>query len=106
MLSRFSCVQLCAIQWTVACQAPLSMGFPRQCPPPGDIPEPGIEPKSLQFPAWQVGSLPLAPPQKPDPQVALWKTWVWWSTLEFQSWTDLYLAVMSYCVTSGKMLKL
>ena len=37
--------------WTVACQAPLSMEFSRQeywsglpCPPPGDLPDPGIEP--------------------------------------------------------------
>ena len=28
MLSCFSCVWLCATLWTVACQAPLSMGFP------------------------------------------------------------------------------
>ena len=40
--------------WTVACQTPLSMGFPRQeywsellCPPPGDLPYPGIKPMSL-----------------------------------------------------------
>ena len=40
--------------WTVACQAPLSMGFSRQeywsglaCPPPGDLLDPGIEPVSL-----------------------------------------------------------
>ena len=40
--------------WTVAHQAPLSMGFPRQeywsellFPPPGDLPSPGIEPMSL-----------------------------------------------------------
>ena len=39
---------------TVAHQAPLSMGFSRQeywtalpCPPPGDLPDPGIEPVSL-----------------------------------------------------------
>ena len=39
--------------WTVARQAPLSMGFPRQaywnglpCPPRGDLPNPGIEPPS------------------------------------------------------------
>ena len=39
--------------WTVACQAPLSMGFCRQeywnelpCPPAGDLPSPGIEPTS------------------------------------------------------------
>ena len=44
--------------WTVAHQAPLSMGFSRQeyCsgwsyPPPGDLPHPGIEPTSLIFPA-------------------------------------------------------
>ena len=42
--------------WTVACQAPPSMGFSRQeywsglpCPPPGDLPDPGIEPASLSF---------------------------------------------------------
>ena len=46
-------VQLCAIPWTVARQAPLPMGFCRQeywsglpCPPPGDLPDPGIEPGS------------------------------------------------------------
>ena len=40
--------------WTVAHQAPLSMGFSKQeywsglpCPPPGDLPDPGIEPMSL-----------------------------------------------------------
>ena len=42
-----------AAPWTIACQAPLSMGFPRQeyssglpFPSPGDIPNPGIEPTS------------------------------------------------------------
>ena len=41
------------IPWTAAHQAPLSMGFSRQehwsgwpCPPPGDLPNPGIEPRS------------------------------------------------------------
>ena len=49
MPSRFSHVQLFATPWTVAHQTPLSMGFSRQehwsglpCPPPGDIPGPGI----------------------------------------------------------------
>ena len=44
--------------WTAAHQAPLSMGFSRQeywrglpCPPPGDLPNPGIKPLSLKFPA-------------------------------------------------------
>ena len=42
---------------TVACLAPLSKGFFRQeywsgllCPPPGDLPDPGIEPASLMSP--------------------------------------------------------
>ena len=55
MLSRFSCVWLFETPWTVAHQAPLSMGFSRQeyywnglpCPPPGGLPDPGIEPASL-----------------------------------------------------------
>ena len=47
-------VQLFATPWAVAHQAPLSMGFSRQgywsglpCPPPGDLPDPGIKPASL-----------------------------------------------------------
>ena len=53
VLSCFSCVRIFAALWTVAHQAPLSMGFSRQeywrglpCPPPGDLPNPGIEPTS------------------------------------------------------------
>ena len=56
---HFSRVRLCATPWTVARQAPLSMGFSRQeywsvflCPPPsGDLPYPGIELTSLTSPA-------------------------------------------------------
>ena len=55
--SHFSCVQLFATLWTVARKSPLSMGFSRQeywsglwCPPPGDLPDPGIEPVSLRSP--------------------------------------------------------
>ena len=51
--------------WTVACKAPLSMAFSRQeywsgfpFPPPGDLPNPGIEPTSPASPALQVDSLP------------------------------------------------
>ena len=58
LLSRFNHVRLFATPWTVACQAPLSMGFSRQehwsglpCPPPGNLPNPGIEPSSLMSPA-------------------------------------------------------
>ena len=72
MLSHFSCVQLCVTLWTVAHQAPLSVGFPRQgywsglpCPLPGVLPDPGIEPTSLTSPALAAGSLLLASPGKP-----------------------------------------
>ena len=61
-----SCIWLLATPWTVACQAPLSMEFSRQeywsglpCPPPGDLPDPGIKPQS---PALQADSLPPEPP--------------------------------------------
>ena len=58
MLSYFSRVQFCATPWTVAHQAPLSMGFSRQehcggspCPPPEGLSNPGMEPTSLMSPA-------------------------------------------------------
>ena len=66
-LSRFSHVQLFATPWTVAHQAPLSMGFSRQehwsglpFPLPGDLP--GIKPAS---PTLQADSLPTEPPGRP-----------------------------------------
>ena len=72
MLSCFSHVRLFATPWTVACQAPLSMGFSRQeywsrlpCPPPGDLPKPWTELASLTSSALADNSLPLAPPGKP-----------------------------------------
>ena len=68
-LSRSSHVQLFPTPWTVAHQAPLSMGFSRQeywcglpCPPPRDLPDPEIEPACLLH--WQADSLPLASPRK------------------------------------------
>ena len=67
------CVQLCpalVTPWTVACQAPLSIGFSRQeywsglsFPPPGNFPNPGIEPRS---PTLQVDSLQSEPAGKPS----------------------------------------
>ena len=54
--------------WTVACRAPLSVGFSRQgyrsglpFPFPGDLPDPGITPGS---PALQADALPSEPPGK------------------------------------------
>ena len=61
--------QLSKRAWTVALQAPLSMGFPRQeywsvlpFPPPGDVFHQGIEPTS---PA-TVGFFTTEPPGKPQ----------------------------------------
>jgi len=58
MLSCFSHVWFFVNLWTVACQTPLSMGCSRweywnglPFPPPGDLPDPGIKPKSLTSPA-------------------------------------------------------
>ena len=69
VLSCFSCVQLFVTLWTVAYQAPLSTESSRQeywsglpCPPPGDLLNPGIEPRSL---ALQVDSIQSEPPGKP-----------------------------------------
>ena len=52
-----NCVLFFVTPWTIACQAPLSMGFFRQeywsglsCPPPGDLPDPGLELMSPAFP--------------------------------------------------------
>ena len=57
-------IQLFVTPWTVAHQAPLSIGFSRQAywsglpfPSPGDLPNPGVEPRS---PALQSDSLPLS----------------------------------------------
>ena len=58
VLSRFSCVRLFGTLWTIGLQAPLSIGLSRQenwsglpCPPPGDLPHPGIKLESLMSPA-------------------------------------------------------
>ena len=60
------------VLWIIACQAPLSMGFPRQeywsglpFPPPGDIPEIGIKPTSLASPALAGGVFIAEPLGKP-----------------------------------------
>ena len=62
-----------ATPWTVAYQAPLSIGFSRQeswsglpFPSPGDLPYPGIEPG---FPALQADALPWEPPGSPSPSL-------------------------------------
>ena len=65
-LCVFRRAQLFVTPWTVAHQPPLSMGSSRQeywgglpFPPPGDLPEPAIEPESPAYPAPQADSLSL-----------------------------------------------
>ena len=64
-VKSLSHVRLFATPWTVACQAPLSMGFSKQeywsglpFPSPADLPDPGTEPRS---PALQADALPSEP---------------------------------------------
>ena len=68
-----SCVQLFEIPWTATCQAPLSVGFPRQeywsglpFPSPSDFLNTVLESGS---PIFQVDSLPTEPPGKPDSSI-------------------------------------
>ena len=67
-VKSLSCIQLFATRWTVAYQAPPSTGFSRQeywsglpFPSSGDLPYPGIEPRS---PELQADSLPTEPLEK------------------------------------------
>ena len=67
-VKSLSCVRLFATPWTVAYQAPPSMGFSRQeywsgwpFPFSGDLPDPGIEPRS---PALLADALTSEPPGK------------------------------------------
>ena len=63
-------VRLFATPWTVAYQAPLSMGFSRQeywsglrFPPPGDLPKSGMELRFLASPALESGFFITMPPE-------------------------------------------
>ena len=68
--TTYCCFLVSKSCWTIAHQASLSMGFPRQeywsglpFPSPGDLPDPGMEHSS---PALQVGSLPLNHQESPE----------------------------------------
>ena len=69
---NLSCVWLLASPWTVAREAPLSTGFSRQeywsglpFPPPGDLPNPGIELATLEVPALEGKFFTTEPPGNP-----------------------------------------
>ena len=77
LLSHFSRVRLCVTPEMAAHQAPPSLGFSRQeywsglpFPSPGDLPNPGIEPRS---PALQADALSSEPPGKPFLKVTTFK---------------------------------
>ena len=72
MLSHLSRVQLFVTPWTVAHQAPVSMGVSRQehwsglpFPPPGDLPDPGAEPAPPVSPVSASRLFTTEPPGKP-----------------------------------------
>ena len=78
VISHFICVRFFAALWIVACLVPLSIRFSRQeywggllCPPPRDLPYPGIKPTSLASPAlfttcapWEAPSLVHSPTEQ------------------------------------------
>ena len=75
-------VQLFATPWSLACQTPLYMRFPKQeyCSglpfsSPGDLPHPGMEPRSPVSPALQVDSLGLSHLRGPTKQLAEYYSW-------------------------------
>ena len=75
-IKKMWCIHIYVTPWTVAHQAPPSMGFSRQeywsglpFPSPGDLPEPGIKPRS---PALQADVLTSEPPGKPY-------IYMWWN---------------------------
>ena len=99
-----SCPTL-ATPWTIACQAPLSIGFSRQeywsglpGPPPGDLTDPGIELLCLDWQAdWQTDSLPLSHRKKAQIQNGAYLYWKVITYLKFKfNWGS--------CISSGNHL--
>ena len=82
-MKSLSRVRLSAIPWAIVYQASLSMGFSRQeywgglpFPSPGDLPDPGMEPRS---PTLQADALPSEPPGKPMESLKIEKQGLsWW----------------------------
>ena len=87
-VKSLSRVRLFVTPWTVAYQSSLSMGFSRQeywsglpFPSPGDLPDPGIEPRS---PALDADALTSEPPGKPKIiiiHLPTYKGWIKWCNL-------------------------
>ena len=109
VLSR---VQLSATPCTVACQAPLSIGFFRQeywnempFPPPGDIPNPGIKPMSPEPPALAGRLFTTEPPVSSVQllsRVQLFAT-PWFAALQ-ASWSSLTLMSIELVMPSNHLI--
>ena len=128
-MKSLSRVWLFVSPWTVAYQAPPSMGFSRQeCwsglpfPSPGDLPDPGIEPGSL---ALQADALPSEPPGKPPVSntiLHIWKllrdrksshkrkvyTYAWWQVSSRLTVVMIsqYMQITKYYVVHLKLIML
>ena len=95
-----------ATPWTIVCQAPIFMGFPRQVywsgrpfPSPGDLPDPGMEPMS---PALAGRFFTTEPRGKPKYEVThmyfcTYPLSVWWSFLLLACW-KLYNCYFKSCM--------
>ena len=93
VLSPFSRVRLFLTLWTRALQAPLSMGFSRQeywsqlaCLPAGDLPDPGIEPASVTFPALAGRFFTSG------------AVWEWHNFIPFCGWVVFHFVCVCVCV--------
>ena len=100
MLSRFSHVWVFATLWSVALQVPLSMGFSKQeywsglpCPPPGDVPCPGIEPEVLTSPALIAGFFTTSATWEAHRTVIMGKLYIRGRSLHlyFKAWFSIYM---------------
>ena len=102
MQNCFSHVWPCVTLWTVACQAPLFIGFSRQeysiglpWPPPEDLLDLGIEPASLMLLHWQAGSL-VPPGKRPTSGIVLNRSHIDWRTIWYV-WVILYRLMLLPC---------
>ena len=103
--------------WTVACQAPLSMGFSSQeywsglsFPSPGHLPNPGIKPTSPVSPALQADSLPPETWGKPihvqhtqSHQHASWEGCTYGSCAVSSGWLTIFNRSLQYsCLENSR----
>ena len=104
MLCLVSQLFLFVMPWTVACQAPLYMGILQArilsalpCPPPGNLPNPMVEPRS---PALQADSLLSEPPGKPkNTGVGSWSLLQGDSPTQESNWGLLHCRQILYCLS-------